>query len=78
MEAAAAEPNEKFTLVQQLAKDLSKGDLELPSFPDIALRVRKALDDENATTDQIVQILGAEPVLAAKILAISNSAALRP
>ena len=78
MEAAAAEPNEKFTLVQQLAKDLSKGDLELPSFPDIAHRVRKALDDEDATTDQIVQILGAEPVLAAKILAISNSAALRP
>ena len=59
MEAVSAEPNEKFTLVQQLAKDLSKGDLELPSFPDIALRVRKALDDENATTDQIVQILGA-------------------
>lgn len=78
MEAVSAEPNEKFSLVQQLAKDLSQGDLELPSFPDIALRVRKALDDENATTDQIVQILGAEPVLAAKILAISNSAALRP
>lgn len=78
MEAVSAEPNEKFSLVQQLAKDLSQGDLELPSFPDIALRVRKALDDETATTDQIVQILGAEPVLAAKILAISNSAALRP
>ena len=78
MEAAAAESDDKFTLVQQLAKDLSKGDLELPSFPDIALRVRKALDDEKATTDHIVKILGAEPVLAAKILAISNSAALRP
>ncbi len=78
MEAASAQTDEKFTLVQQLAKDLSKGNLELPSFPDIALRVRKALDDEMATTDQIVKILGAEPVLAAKILAISNSAALRP
>lgn len=78
MEAASVETNDKFTLVQQLAKDLSKGNLELPSFPDIALRVRKALDDEMATTDHIVKILGAEPVLAAKILAISNSAALRP
>lgn len=78
MEAAAAETSEKFSLVQQLANDLSKGDLDLPSFPDIALRVRKVLDDDMATTDQIVQILGAEPVLAAKILAISNSAAMRP
>ena len=78
MVAATPEPNERFTLVQQLANDLSKGNLELPSFPDIALRVRKALDDEMATTDHIVQILGAEPVLAAKILAIANSAAMRP
>ena len=78
MEAASKEPDGKFTLVQQLAKDLSAGDLELSSFPDIALRIRKALNDEMCTTAQIVQILGAEPVLAAKILAISNSAALRP
>lgn len=69
---------EKSALVQQLTKDLSEGDLELPSFPDIALRVRKALDDEMATTNHIVKILGAEPVLAAKILAIANSAAMRP
>ena len=78
MVAATPEPDDRFTLVQQLANDLSKGNLELPSFPDIALRVRKALDDEMATTDHIVQILGAEPVLAAKILAIANSAAMRP
>lgn len=78
MVAASPESDQKFTLVQELANDLSKGNLELPSFPDIAIRVRKALDDEMATTDQIVQILGAEPVLAAKILAIANSAAMRP
>jgi len=78
MEAASVEPNDKFSLVQQLAKDLSGGDMELSSFPDIALRIRKALSDDMCTTEQIVQILGAEPVLAAKILAISNSAALRP
>ncbi|NOX70201.1 MAG: HDOD domain-containing protein [Gammaproteobacteria bacterium] len=78
MEPDSTEPNDKFSLVQQLAKDLSGGDLELSSFPDIALRIRKALNDDMCTTEQIVQILGAEPVLAAKILSISNSAALRP
>lgn len=78
MVAVSTEATEKFSLVQQLAKDLSKGNLELTSFPDIALRIRKALNDDMCTTEQIVQLLGAEPVLAAKILAISNSAALRP
>ncbi len=68
----------KFALVQMLAHDLSQGGLELPSFPDIVLRIRKVLADENVTADQIVQIIGADPALAARILSISNSAALRP
>lgn len=78
MEAAEMEQNGKFVLVQMLAQDLSKGGLELPSFPDIVIRIRRALADENVTTDQIVQILGADPVLAARVLTMSNSAALRP
>lgn len=78
MSVEVAEQDSKFALVQMLAKDLSKGGLELPSFPDIVVRIRTALADENVTTDQIVQIIGADPVLAARILTIANSAALRP
>lgn len=75
---ATERKSSKFELVQMLAHDLSKGGLELPSFPDIVLRIRKVLADENVTADQIVQIIGADPALAARILNISNSAALRP
>lgn len=78
MEVAELESSGKFALVQMLAKDLTKGGLELPSFPDIVVRIRRALADDNVTTDQIVQIIGADPVLAARVLKISNSAALRP
>jgi len=78
MEVAEVEQDDKFALVQMLAKDLSKGGLELPSFPDIVIRVRRALADDDVTTDQIVQIIGADPILAARVLTISNSAALRP
>ena len=74
----AAQENGKFALVRILAEDLSAGGLELPSFPDIVVRIRRALANENVTTDQIVQIIGADPVLAARILTIANSAALRP
>jgi len=73
-----AEKSEKFELVRLLAQDLSKGGLELPSFPDIVIRIRRALANDNVTVDQIVQIIGADPVLAARVLTISNSAALRP
>ncbi len=78
METAAPDRNEKFEFVQRLADDLSGGKIELPSFPDIVLRVRQALEDEDCTTEKLVQLIGAEPVLAARLLTLANSAALKP
>src|SRR6202012_2999523 len=65
-----------FAFVQALANELSKGKVELPSFPDIALRVRKALSDENVSQDKVVRVVGSEPALAARLMQIANSAAL--
>jgi HD-like signal output (HDOD) protein len=65
-----------FAFVQSLAAELSKGKVELPSFPDIALRVRKALSDENVSQDMVVRVVGSEPALAARLMQIGNSAAL--
>ncbi len=67
----------KLNFVQSLAEDLSKGSIELPSFPDVVIRLRQVLEDENSTTPQIVQLLTAEPVLAARLIQMANSAALR-
>ena len=67
----------KLNFVQSLAEDLSKGEIELPSFPDVVIRLRQALEDDNSTTAQIVQLLTAEPVLAARLIQMANSAALR-
>ena len=78
MESATAQRNNQFTFVQQLAADLSKGGIDLPSFPDVVLRIRQALEDDLSTSEQLVQLIGAEPALAARLLSISNSAALRP
>jgi len=65
-----------FAFVQSLAAELSKGKVELPSFPDIALRVRKVLSDDNVTQDMVVRVVGSEPALAARLMQIGNSAAL--
>ena len=67
---------EAFAFVQALASELSKGKVDLPSFPDIALRVRKVLADEECSQEQVVRIVGSEPALAARLMQIANSAAI--
>ncbi len=67
-----------FAFVQSLAKDLSGGKLELPASPEIVVRVRKALSDDNVTIEQVSRVIGAEPSLAARIMNLARSAAMNP
>lgn len=66
-----------FEFVQKLADELNAGELDLPSFPDVAMRVRKVIEDDNCTLDKIVRVVGSEPALAAKLMQMSNSALMR-
>jgi HD-like signal output (HDOD) protein len=65
-----------FDFVRTLAAELSGGNLDLPSFPEIAIRVRRVLSDPNSSVEQVVRVVGSEPALAARLLRISNSASL--
>jgi HD-like signal output (HDOD) protein len=65
-----------FEFVTELASELSWGKIDLPGIPDIAMRVRKALEDENVSTEAIERIVGSEPVLAGRIIQLANTAAL--
>jgi HD-like signal output (HDOD) protein len=69
---------EAFEFVRELATELSSRSIELPSFPDVAMRVHKVLSDENVSTDRIVRVLGAEPMIATRVMTLANSAALNP
>lgn len=69
---------EAFEFVRELATELSSKAIELPSFPDVAIRVQKVLSDENVNADRIVRVLGAEPMIATRVLSMANSAALNP
>jgi HD-like signal output (HDOD) protein len=76
---AAAPPNgaQLADAVDQLTRSLTQelaGDaLELPSFPDVAMRVRKALGNPD-----VVRMVSAEPSLAVRLLQLANSVALNP
>lgn len=65
-----------FAFVSELAQEVSSGKVELPSFPDVAVRVRKVLADEHVANDQIARIVGSDAGLAARMLTLANSAAL--
>jgi HD-like signal output (HDOD) protein len=67
-----------FEFVRSLAADLSSGELKLPSFPDLAARVRRVLDDSRATPAQVAAVVGSDTALAARTLRIANSAVYNP
>jgi HD-like signal output (HDOD) protein len=64
--------------VQELGNEVSGGPIELPSYPEVALRVQRVLADPNANEARVVQVIGGEPVLAARVINMANSAALNP
>ena len=66
--------NATAALVARLESSLAEGSLQLPSLPEVALKIRRALADENVSFSEIARLLGADPALAARVLKISNSA----
>jgi HD-like signal output (HDOD) protein len=65
-----------FAFIQSLAAELSVGKVDLPSFPEIAVRVRRVLSDPASSVSQVVRVVGSEPALSARLLRIANSASL--
>lgn len=64
-----------FEFIEGLATELSSKKLIFPTSINITMKIRHALHDPNASTDKIVHIVGAEPVLSAQLLRLCNAAA---
>ncbi|KON80779.1 HDOD domain-containing protein [Azoarcus sp. PA01] len=60
----------------QIADDLSSGDITFPTFLDAVMKIRMALDNPRLTVDELARVLGAEPLVSAKVIRLANSAAL--
>ena len=66
-----------FAFVQTLAQELSHQEFDIPPFPDVAIRIRDAMNNPNVTTDSIARIVVADPVLTSRLLRMANSALLK-
>ena len=57
-----------------LYRDLKNDVAVLPSLPDLALRIRRAIDDEVSDARKIARLVESDPAMAAKLLKAANSA----
>ncbi|MCE1238821.1 MAG: HDOD domain-containing protein [Azonexaceae bacterium] len=67
-----------FRILEDIAKDLSGEEITFPTFLDITFQVRTALKDPNLNVEQLAKLVGAEPLMSAKIIRMANSVALNP
>ncbi len=51
--------------------------LELPSMPDITLRMARVIHNPNTDSEEIAHVVQADPTVAARIISVVNSAAYR-
>lgn len=67
-----------FQILEDIAKDLSGDEVTFPTFLDITFQVRTALKNPNLSVEQLAKLVGAEPLMSAKIIRMANSVALNP
>jgi HD-like signal output (HDOD) protein len=59
----------------RLRKAFADGHCELPSLPDLAMRIGRAIDDAGNSNRDIARVIQLDPALTARLLSIVNSAA---
>lgn len=59
--------------LDQIAAEAATGTLVFPTHLEMALRVRRALDDPESSLDRLATLIRAEPLLAARTVALANS-----
>lgn len=67
----------KTLILDAIRDDLRFNRLVLPALPEIALRMRKTVDDPAATAEQMARVIGAEPAISARLLQVANATLYR-
>ncbi len=63
--------------LEKVAVEARRGELAFPSSVAVAARIRQALDDPDCHVESAAKLIQADPLLAARVVALSNSAAYR-
>ena len=63
----------KHEIFAAIANQVGHGDLMFPTGAQVALKLRRALDDPDCHVNTAARLIQAEPLLSARVIAISNS-----
>ena len=66
--------DEQARFLQGLAEDLNSKEIALPSFPDVVVKIRTALEDPKCSADRLAEVAKTDPVLVSRLLIAANSA----
>lgn len=67
-----------FRFAKSLARDLNRDEIALPSFPDVVIRIRTALDNPDTTSGDLATIISVDAALTLRILVLANSTYYNP
>ena len=62
---------------RHIADQAGNGEINLPASVNAALRLQTALDDPDCPLENAIKLVGGEPQLAARVVALANSAAFK-
>lgn len=65
---------EQTLFLQELAEDLNSRNIELPSFPEVVINIRTALEDPSCSSERLAEVVRTDAVLVARLLMSANSA----
>lgn len=63
--------------LQELLTDLEQDRLVLPTLPEVALKVRETLEDENASMHDVARVIVSDAALSARLIQVANSPLMR-
>ena len=73
-----AGPEEEASMLGDIRHAFHHHEVDLPSLPEIALRVNRAVNDPNQDMRDLAMEIQADPMIAARVLQVANSALFHP
>lgn len=66
-------PERADQILASIMEDVRRNRIELPTLPEVAIRVRRLLEDPRVTSGQVAKVITADAPLSARLLRVANS-----
>ena len=73
MSTAAASSQTADDFIADIIRATKSNELKLPTLPEVATKVRHAIDKDEVSADQLAKIINADPALSTRLLQVANS-----